>query len=254
MRIATRRPFTFTTVNVNVKSNPTMPQRSVVHDVKRASQTGSLIGWNEIGPGRYFDALKQLGPEWGHYMPHDGKLHIPNPISWKKSEWKLEDSGFLRTHHGLAKVSPNRYITWVKLKHRDSGQELVRVNTHLVSGAWSTPKPTTPWRRHQWRVHMEKLAHLVDRFESKGLKVIIGGDFNRDSYRVLGKRVRYDNDLHVGTHGRSTLDYLMHTRNPDLRRVAGRVQQGYASDHDAVVARYALRGFRRRVTAGGVAR
>ncbi len=91
-------------------------------------------------------------------MPHDGGLKIPNPISWKKSVWKMEDAGFLKTHNGKAKVSPNRYITWVKLKHRESGKQLIRINTHLVCGAWSEHKPTTAWRREQWKMHMEKLA------------------------------------------------------------------------------------------------
>lgn len=242
------RPFTFRTVNINVKSNPEMSQRRVEHDVKRAAEAGGLIGWNEIGPERYFKAVKALGDEWGHYMPHDGGLHIPNPISWKKDVWKKEDAGFLRTHGGKAKVSPNRYITWVKLKHRASGQEVVRINTHLVSGAWKPGhRPTTEWRREMWRTHIEKLHRVVDTFEKQGLTVIVGGDFNRDSFEVLGKQVKYDNKLNVGTHGRSTLDYLMHTRSSHLRRVGGRVQHGYESDHDAVIARYALTGFRRRV-------
>jgi len=230
----------FRTVSINVKNNPTMPQRQVVHDVRRAAHAGGLIGWQEIGPGRYFDAIKKLGPGWGHYMPHDGGLHIPNPISWKKSVWKKEDAGFLRTHHGKAKVSPNRYITWVKLKNRATGETVVRVNTHLVSGAWGEHKPTTEWRRAMWKQHMEKLDGLVDRFKKQGLPVIIGGDFNRDSFEVMGRRVVYDNKLNVGTHGGSTLDYVMHTRDPQLHRRGRHVQHGYASDHDAVVARYRL--------------
>lgn len=241
-----RKPFSFNTLNLNVKSNPVMSQKAVLHDIRKASHEAGLIGWNEIGPARYFDAVRSLGPDWGHYMPKDGGLHIPNPISWKKSVWQKEDAGFVRTHHGLAKVSPNRYITWVKLKHRASNQEVVRINTHLVSGAFSHGhRPTTEWRQHQWHVHMQKLEKLVHHFESQGLRVIVGGDFNRDSFQVLGKQVAYDNKLNVGTHGRSTYDYLMHTRHSGLKRVGGRVQRGFASDHDAVVARYALSGFRR---------
>lgn len=234
------RPLAFRTVSLNVKSNPVMSQRAVVHDVKKAAREGGLIGWNEIGPDRYFAAIKKLGPDWGHYMPHDGGLRIPNPISWKEKVWKKEDAGFLRTHDGLAKVSPHRYITWVKLKHRASGQEIVRVNTHLVSGAWSKPRATTEWRRDQWHEHMDDLKKLVSRFERQGLTVVIGGDFNRDSYKVLGDRVAYDNKLHVGTHGHSTLDYMMHTRSDALKRLGGHVERGFASDHDAVVVRYGL--------------
>ncbi|MBX5480643.1 MAG: peptidoglycan-binding protein [Myxococcaceae bacterium] len=236
------KPGSFRTVTINVKNNPVMSQARVVHDVKLAAKQGSLIGWNEIGPKRYFDAIKNLGPEWGHYMPHDGKLRIPNPISWKKSEWKLLDSGFEKTHHGLAKVSPNRYITWVKLKNKDTGKVIIRMNTHLVSGAWSKPKPTTAWRRAMWNKHMKKLSALVQKFEKQGYPVIIGGDFNRDSYKVLGNQVAYDNDLFVGTHGKSTLDYLMHTRGHDIRKDRAKVVRGFESDHDAVVVKYDIKG------------
>lgn len=233
---------TFRTVTINVKSNPVMDQASVVHDVKRAASEGSVIGWNEISPDRYFKAIKDLGPEWGHYMPKDGNLRIPNPISWKKDEWKLEGEGFLRTHHGKAKVSPNRYITWVKLKNKETGKTIVRMNTHLVSGAWSEPKATTGWRREMWNIHMAKLHDLVARFEKKGYPVIVGGDFNRDSYKVLGNQVKYDNDLNVGTHGRSTYDYLMHTPNGSLKSKGTRVDHGFRSDHDSVVGTYTIKG------------
>ncbi|RKG80014.1 hypothetical protein D7W79_09030 [Corallococcus exercitus] len=234
---------TFRTVTINVKSNPVMDQAAVVHDVKRAASQGSLIGWNEISPDRYFKAIRDLGPGWGHYMPRDGGLRIPNPISWKKSEWKLQgEPGFLRTHHGKEEVSPHRYITWVKLKNKETGKTIVRMNTHLVSGAWSGNKPHKEWRQDMWNKHMDKLHDLVARFEKKGYPVIVGGDFNRDSYKVLGNQVKYDNKLNVGTHGHSTYDYLMHTPNGSLKSHGANVDHGYRSDHDGVSVKYTIKG------------
>ena len=58
---------------------------------------------------------------------------------------------------------------------------------------------------------------------------------------MLGKQVAYDNKLNVGTHGRSTYDYVMHTRSDVMKRLGGHVEHGFASDHDAVVVRYGLR-------------
>lgn len=241
MTVSAHHRHAFKTLNINVKSNPEMSQQKVVHDVRRAAHSAGLIGWNEISPDRYFKAIRALGPSWGHYMPHDGGLRIPNPISWKKSVWEKENAGFVKTHPGKAKVSPNRYITWVKLKHKATGREIVRINTHTVSGAFSHGhRPTTEWRQRMWKIHMAKLHRLVEHFEKKGLTVIVGGDFNRDSYKVLGKQVKYDNKLNVGTHGKSTYDYLMHTRNKHLHTKEAHVQHGYASDHDAVVATYSL--------------
>ena len=175
-------------------------------------------------------------------MPKDGNLRIPIPISWKKSEFELKDAGFLRTHNGKAKVSPHRYITWVKLRNKDTGQDVIRINTHFVSGAWSSPKPTTAWRREMWNIHQNKLENLVAKFKKQGHNVIVGGDFNRDSYKVLGNQVKYDNKLNVGTHGRSTLDYMMHTPDGSLKSKGARVEHDYRSDHDAVVGQYTLKG------------
>lgn len=232
---------TFRTVNINIKNNPEMPQRAVEHDVKKAAKAGGLIGWNEIGPKRYADAIRALGKDWGHYFPKHGQYQIPNPISWKKTVWEKKDEGFLKTHGGLAKVSPSRYITWVELEHKKTGQRVVRLNTHLVSGAWSGQKPTTEWRRAQWNTHMAKLKDLVEKFEKQGKVVIVGGDFNRDSHKVLGKDVRYASGLDAPTHGKRTLDYVMHTPHDDLRRVGSRAEKGYRSDHNAVIVRYALK-------------
>ena len=231
----------FRTATINVRSNPEMSQARVRHDVQRAAHAAGLIGWQEMAPDRYRDAIRNLGPEWGHYMPHDGGLQLPIPISWKKDKWKKLDAGFVRTHHGKAGVSPNRYITWVKLAHRATGQEIVRINTHFVSGAWRGDKPETPWRREMWNRHLDTLRDLVARFEKQGQTVVLGGDFNRDSYRVMGDRMKYDNDRFEPTIGKSTLDYLLHSRNGTLQRLDSRVQGGYASDHDAVVARFRIR-------------
>jgi endonuclease/exonuclease/phosphatase family metal-dependent hydrolase len=175
-------------------------------------------------------------------MPHDGGLKIPNPISWKKSEWKLKGEGFQKTHNGKGGVSPNRYITWVKLENKKTGKTIVRMNTHLVSGAFSEPKPTTGWRRDMWHKHMEKLHNLVAHFEKQGYPVIVGGDFNRDSFKVLGNQVKYDNKLNVGTHGRSTYDYLMHTPNSSLQSHGAKVDRGFRSDHNSVAVTYTIKG------------
>lgn len=233
----------FKTATINIKSNPLMSIAKVRHDVREASHEAGLIGWQEITArgGNYFEEIRKLGPGWSHYMPHDGGLRIPNPISWNNKVWKKTDSDFIRTHRGLHDVSPNRYITWVRLKNQKTGKEIVRVNTHLVSGAFSG-KPHHQWRLDNWKSHMNQLDALVKKFERQGLDVIVGGDFNRDSTKVLGDHMVYDNKLHVGTHGKSTLDYLMHNRHGDLKRTGSHVHHDFFSDHDAVVAAYTLKG------------
>lgn len=231
----------FTTLNVNIKSRPAMPQNKVVADVRKAAKNADLIGWNEISLDRYRDAIKDLGPEWGHYMPKDGKYPISNPISYKKDEWKMLKGGFQKTHDGAYGICPDRYITWAKLKHKGSGEKIVRINTHTVAGAFSKGASHADWRRKSWNTHMGKLSNMVKKFESQGYKVIIAGDMNKDSSKVLGNQVKYDNKLNQSTtDGGSTLDYLMHTGNGLQTQNAG-VLGGFNSDHHAVYGTYNLR-------------
>lgn len=234
---------TFRTVDLNVKSLPLMKQSDVRHDVRRAAKEGSIITWQEISPQRYRQAIKDLGPDFSSYMPHDVGGHpIEDPITWNTKVWKKEDAGFKRTHVGKAKVSPNRYITWVKLKNRATGQTVVQMNTHLVSAGWSNhPVKDRAWRQEHWHEHMAILKKMVAHFEKQGYPVIVSGDFNRNHDKVLGNEVRYDSGLRAHTHGSSTLDYMMSDRNAHLKKLGFHVDSHFASDHNGLVGTYELK-------------
>lgn len=224
----------FDVVSMNVKSNPLMSQDKVRHDVQRAAKTGEIIGWQEIGPERYKDAIRNL-KGFEHFMPRG----LETPISWKKDQFKLLDSGVEKMHGGLAKVSPHRQVAWVKLQNKETGETIIHMNTHLVSGAWnSRVQRSDPWRKKMWNQHIEKMGNMVERFEKKGFPVTISGDFNRNQFKVLGDKVKYDSGLRAGTRGRSTLDYIMHTGK--LRKLSTRVDRNFASDHNMVTVRYDL--------------
>jgi hypothetical protein len=226
----------FDVVSMNVKSNPVMSQKNVIHDVKRAAKHGELIGWQEIGPERYKDAIRDL-PGFKHFMPKG----LQTPISWKEDKFKLLDSGVERMHGGLAKVSPHRQVAWVKLQNKETGETIIHMNTHLVSGAWNSKiQRSDPWRQKMWHKHIDGMKKLVEKFEKKGHPVTITGDFNRNHFKVLGNKVQYASGLHADTHGKSTLDYVMNTRNPDLKKLSSKVDKGFASDHNALIVRYDL--------------
>jgi len=226
----------FDVVSMNVKSNPEMSQDKVVHDVRRAARSGDIIGWQEIGPERYRQAIRDL-PGFDHFMPKG----LQTPISWKSKDWKLLDSGVERMHGGEAKISPNRNVAWVKLKNKETGETMIHMNTHLVSGAWNSKQQASdPWRKAMWNQHIEKMGRLIERFERQGHPVTITGDFNRNHFKAFGNQVAYDSNIHVGTHGGSTLDYVMHARNEALKKLSTRVDDHFASDHNAVVVRYDL--------------
>lgn len=226
----------FDVVSMNVKSNPEMSQDKVVRDVRRAAKAGDIIGWQEIAPERYRDAIRDL-PGFDHFMPKG----LQTPISWKSKEFKLLDSGVERMHGGQAGVSPHRTVAWVKLQNKETGETMIHMNTHLVSGAWNNEQTRSdPWRKAMWNRHMDKMGKLVERFEKKGHPVTITGDFNRNHFKVFGNKVAYDSGIRAGTHGSSTLDYVMHTRHESLEKVSNRVDTRFNSDHNAVIVRYDL--------------
>ncbi len=226
----------FNVVSLNVKSNPEMPQDQVVHDVRRAARTGGIIGWQEIAPQRYRDAIAAL-PGFNHFMPKG----LQAPISWKSKDWKRLDSGVELMHLGKPGISPHRSVAWVKLKNKETGETIIHMNTHLVSGAWNKAHTASdPWRKKMWHQHINRMESLIARFEKKGHPVTITGDFNRNHFRVFGNDVVYASGLRAGTHGPSTLDYVMNTRHEALAKVSNRVDTRFASDHNAVIVRYDL--------------
>jgi Putative peptidoglycan binding domain len=226
----------FKVVSMNVKSNPEMSQDKVVHDVRRAAKSGDIIGWQEIGPERYRDAIRAL-PGFDHFMPKG----LETPISWRSKDWKLLDSGVEQMHEGRKGVSPHRTVAWVKLKNKETGKTVVHMNTHLVSGAWNSKQQATdPWRQKMWSRHIDEMGRLIERFEKKGHPVTISGDFNRNHFKVFGIKVAYDSGLRAGTHGGATLDYVMHTRHEALKKLSNRVDDHFESDHNAVIVRYDL--------------
>ncbi len=226
----------FNVVSMNVKSNPEMSQDKVLHDVRKAAKTGDIIGWQEIAPERYRDAIRGLAG-FDHFMPKG----LETPISWKSKEFKLLDSGVERMHDGEAGISPHRAVAWVKLKNKDTGETIIHMNTHLISGAWNGKHTASdPWRKKMWHRHIERMGNMVERFEKKGHPVTISGDFNRNHFKVFGNKVAYDSGLRAGTHGSATLDYVMHTPHESLKKVRSSVDDNYASDHNAVIVRYDL--------------
>lgn len=84
--------------------------------------------------------------------------------------WKQKFSGFQKHLRRLGSKSWDtaciRIVTWLKLKHRSSGKELLYINTHLD---------------HKSKMARQKGAELIServKQESEGKTVIITGDFN----------------------------------------------------------------------------
>ncbi len=137
-----------------------------------------VIGWQEVDTAaghRKLDALSG----YATYRPRqaEGAAAAANavPISWKRSVFDKTGSGFVRTHAGEAGVTPARFVTWVVLKHRESGLKLGFVNTHYISGAWSGK----PERQERWLQHNREVTKVVADLKARGITTALVGDFNR---------------------------------------------------------------------------
>lgn len=164
-------------VSANIQYVPKMRLDDAAEDLGTVTSHAGVVGWQEIG--RDYRRLLRAVDGWATYWP-GGRLfsRAANsiPISWRTRRFDKIASGRRRTHGGRPKVTPARFITWVLLENRKTGERHWRVNTHYVSKAWSTH----PERRPLWETHDRKLAETVRMLLAEhGPNGVITGDFNR---------------------------------------------------------------------------
>lgn len=188
-------------ISANIKSNPLMRQSYVQSDVKRIGAFGVSHGlvvlWQEIQPRRYKDAIRRLFTVgWRH-----SAMSTEIPLTLDEKYWQVLASGVILVHRGKALASPNRYISWVVARCRDTGEVVVFINTHFVSGAWNKkPKAFKGWRQRMWMHHFKVMQTVIERFVAAGYTVIGGGDFNRIRVPMFHIRQKW-----LNKHG---IDYL----------------------------------------------
>jgi hypothetical protein len=91
-----------------------------------------------------------------------------------------------RTHDGLARTSPARWVNAIHLRRRNTNIEFLVLNTHLVAHAWCPEdKPNKQWRKDKWNLHIRLLKSIIRDSLDHGLSVILTGDLNRPGIGVL---------------------------------------------------------------------
>lgn len=155
-----------------------MSLKAVEHDVNIVNDLGDVIMWQEIEPGYYKGAIRELLPNehWENTC-----LTVESPISLSRAKWNATRSGVKRTHVGLKFVSPHRYISWTLATHKRTKAQVVFINSHFVSGAYTKGKYfSTRWyRKSRWAFHFAVLQLMIKRFNAAGYSVVVGGDWNR---------------------------------------------------------------------------
>jgi hypothetical protein len=136
-----------------------------------------VIGWQEVESPAAIDKLRnRLGAEYNHYLG-GGAPASAIAISWRVERFQKLGEGSVQTHGGEAGVTPARYVNWVRLQVRDTGAQLIVVNTHFISGAWSGH----PERQARWNTHYQVLHDKVAALKQNhpGVPIFVIGDFNR---------------------------------------------------------------------------
>lgn len=231
-------------VSQNVRAKPEMLQKRVEADVNLTASQAGVVGWQEIVPERYRQAIRDLGPDWTHVFG----VGTDEAISWRTRWWTLVDQGQMKlTEKAPGLKGTDTDLLWVVLESYIGARIVVNVS-HYLPRAWG---PRTGQeakeqaeRQRLWtagnQVHRGKVAAWV----AQGYPVVGMGDFNSQLRRDLtmgeaisGKPVRY-------AVGDQAVDQLWFVDGADWSWVIddadGELLPGRNSDHPGRRARAAL--------------
>lgn len=163
-----------------------LPWAAARRDLVRLLEEADVVGLNEIGPVRAAQLRRWLPAEWSLVRPTDASSR------WSGMNAVLVDeSRFDRLEEGVVFGSPaampayrvdSRWITWVRLRERSTGIELVHLQTHMDAAVEAAGRPR---RGAAARIsgnarYQRTLLGLVRAF-SETAEVVVGGDWNVDA-------------------------------------------------------------------------
>ena len=249
-------------------------------DLQRLADTGvDVIAMQEMGARTRRNAVRaQLvdceSCEFQAYMP-DGFGPGEVPFLFRASEFELVSKGAEMvsepTFVGAGGAGPStigaKYLTYVQLRHRASGQDIYVINNHTVAsiqGPDGGPNYSNPERLQLFRKHMDGLAAMIERFRATGAAVFAVGDFNvnyrRDavvqaklfpyyrmqqvgmfaSYKFLGSPDRGTHSSGPGANDTRLIDQVASSEHPGIAPLEQAILSGYSSDHRPVRVRYGI--------------
>jgi len=230
-----------------------------------------VVCLQEMGHSHY-PSLRNLPGDWDAYMPPltTGQPggRADTPIIYNVETMRHVRSGFrIATSPQKVEYDSNggggdveeKAISWVRLRHRATGMDLVVLNAHAVAGveAHGRPAPHHPQRVRLFVKMMRTIRRMVRFRTGLGQLVFIGGDFNVDyradsrvqdhrfPYRALGDHGIISTyqvlgaPRSIGTIGNRLVDYVFFRRSPHIEVLKHRIV-ALGSDHAAVLATFAL--------------
>lgn len=269
----TAAPASFVLASYNIRH--ALSDEVATADVERLAATGvDVIALQEMGSRMRRDAVRArlvdcATCEFRAYMPN-GSGPAEVPFLFRDSTFQLLGTGTQlvseATYVGSDGAGPStmaaKYLTYVRLLHRATGQELYVINNHAVPSVQASnggPNYGNPERLQLFRQHMDGLSDMVARFAATGAAVFTAGDFNvnyrRDSvvqdkmfpyYRMrqvgVSASYKFLGSPALGTQVDSTrlIDQISSSDHPAIAATQQAILSGYSSDHRPVRVRYAI--------------
>ncbi len=274
---ATSSSPSFRVATLNIRHG--LSDADAVSDVVKLSNAGAdLVGLQEMGSAQRRNAVRARVVDcatcpYDTYMP-TGSGPAEIPILFRSDKFTLlsKDTRKVsdRTYVGPDGAGPSwiapKYLTYVQLRHKLTGQVLYLINNHTVASVQASdggPNWDNRERLELYRKHMNALKALITEFKATGAAVLTTGDFNVNyrsdsvirhelfpyrnmeqvrvftSFKYLGTPER---GTHVNKNGNSSriIDYVSAVEHPALAARDQAVLLGYNSDHRPVLVRYAV--------------
>ncbi|MBO0839739.1 MAG: hypothetical protein J2O49_02830 [Sciscionella sp.] len=210
-----------------------------IHDV-RYGDAGylPLVGWQEIGEGDTGEPAmiaKHFGSRYQNEFLRSDKAPR-EPMSIPKV-WKVISARSTFVHHGIAKVTPSRWINEVVVQHaQHTDLRFAMLNTHYIANAYNGDRRhdlQALWDKHK-RIHKERvLAH-----HQQGRLVIWTADTNRRDYTTATGRAAERQVFHNGI---DRINWLPGTDRVRLELHNTKTVDMHVDEHDAHVAIFQIR-------------
>lgn len=176
-------PPQLTVGSYNVRAGVSLPEFKTVLDAYKEKGV-EVAGLQEIGSN---DRNKYLREDhhWGYYRP---PALQQNPIIWDRSLFDFLDArGYmiaeerdLHGEHTGDEAKGDSWATVVRLRDRETGQELSFMNVHLVRGAVKGGRPN-PDRPNLFKLYADQVVGMVKAVQAERAlsdRVYVMGDFN----------------------------------------------------------------------------
>jgi endonuclease/exonuclease/phosphatase family metal-dependent hydrolase len=231
--------------------NTAFYKRAERSDFEKLFAQADIVGFQEMGHDEDHRMMNSF-PEWETYK---GRTK-GTPIAWKKDEftllasgsYHLSDATSIDAGSGPSHQNPE-YLTWVRLKHKDSGRIINFGSTHLTPSIHYAAR---------YRLHDRQSDNLKRWVQSVSNHVIFVGDFNIDARKDAKERdpnmpfVKFGSvGVHsnfrslgippVATHGKRYIYYVFYKLRDSIKPIAQKVLSGYSSDHRPLVVEFEVK-------------